>query len=131
MERHSKFESQNEKACAASLNSIGDALYAIGGKWKLRIIVALLHDKKRFNELQRTIPGISSKVLASELKDLELNGFLNRNVFAETPVVIEYELTDYALTLHPVLKVLGEWGTKHRKKIRQAMKEEYEAANRH
>ena len=89
MERHSKFESQNEKACAASLNSIGDALYAIGGKWKLRIIVALLHDKKRFNELQRTIPGISSKVLASELKDLELNGFLNRNVFAETPVVID------------------------------------------
>lgn len=127
MEKNRSFECQNDKACSARLNAIGDALYAIGGKWKLRLIVALIHGKKRFNELQRTIPGISSKMLASELKELELNGFVNRNVFDQTPVAIEYELTDYALTLQPVLDALNEWGTKHRKKIRQAMKEEYEA----
>ena len=116
----------NEQTCNAHLAAIGDALYAIGGKWKLRIIVALIHGRSRFNELQRTIKGISSKVLASELKDLELNGFVTRNVYAESPVVIEYELTDYALSLQPVLNSLGDWGAKHRKKIRQAMKEEFD-----
>jgi DNA-binding HxlR family transcriptional regulator len=129
MEKSKKFkELENEQACTARLGAIGDALYAIGGKWKLRIIVALIHGKRRFNELQRTIDGISSKVLASELKELELNGFVKRNVFAETPVVIEYELTDYALTLQEVLDALNEWGTMHRRKIRQRMKEEYEAS---
>ena len=127
MEKNKKFEYQNEKACSASLGAIGDALYAIGGKWKLRIVVALIHGKKRFNELQRTIPGISSKMLASELKELELNGFVDRNVYSETPVVIQYQLTDYALTLQPVLDALNEWGTKHRRKIRQAMKDAFEA----
>ena len=111
------------KACIARLASIGDALYAIGGKWKLRIIVVLQERKSRFNELQRTITGISSKVLASELKELELNGFVKRHVLPQTPVVIEYELTEYAKTLQPILESLSEWGVKHRQKIRQEMKE--------
>ncbi len=117
-----------EHECRLQLNAIGDALYAIGGKWKLRIIIALIHGKRRFNELQRTIEGISSKMLASELKELELNGFVKRRVFTETPIVIEYELTTYALTVQPVLKSLSEWGSLHRRRIRQQMKKEYEAA---
>ena len=126
-----KFELQdNEPQCRAQLSAIGDALYAIGGKWKLRVIIALMHGRSRFNELQRTIEGISSKVLASELKDLELNGFIKRRVYAETPIVIEYELTDYALTVQPVLGALAEWGSMHRKKIRQRMKQEYEASRK-
>lgn len=125
-----KPEFENEVQCQAQLSAIGDALYAIGGKWKLRIIIALMHDKKRFNELQRTIEGISSKVLASELKDLELNGFIKRRVYTQTPIVIEYEMTDYALTVHPVLKALAEWGGMHRRKIRQRMKQEYEASRK-
>lgn len=88
------------------------------------VIVALREGVSRFNELQRTITGISSKVLASELKQLELNGFVKRNIIAQTPVVIEYKLTDYALTLKEVLDALSEWGTKHRTKIRQGMKED-------
>ena len=116
----------NESDCQAQLSSIGDALYVIGGKWKLRVIIALMHGRSRFNELQRTIEGISSKVLASELKDLELNGFIRRRVYTETPVVIEYELTDYALTVRPVLTALAEWGAMHRRKIRQRMKQEFE-----
>lgn len=120
----------NELDCQAQLGAIGDALYAIGGKWKLRIIIALLHGKSRFNELQRTIEGISSKVLASELKDLELNGFVKRRVYTETPIVIEYEVTEYALTVRPVLKALAEWGGMHRRKIRQRMKQEFEASRK-
>ena len=117
---------EDESGCQAQLKAIGDALYVIGGKWKLRIVIALMHGKSRFNELQRTIDGISSKVLASELKELELNGFVKRRVYTQTPVVIEYELTDYALTVRPVLNVLADWGSMHRRKIRQAMKQEFE-----
>ncbi len=105
------------KECTRSLAAVGDALYAIGGKWKLRIIIALRDGNKRFNELQRTITGISAKVLSNELKDMEMNGFVKRNVFTQTPVIIEYELTPYSDTLGDVLHALREWGTMHRDKI--------------
>jgi DNA-binding HxlR family transcriptional regulator len=110
-----------EQQCKASLNSIADALYAIGGKWKLRIIVALLDGNKRFNEMQRLIEGISAKVLSNELKELELNGFIRRNVFTGTPVVVEYELTAYAETLQVVLQELSQWGAMHKEQIRKSM----------
>lgn len=107
--------------CKATLHSIADALYTIGGKWKLRIIVALKEGNMRFNDLQRLVDGISAKVLSNELKDLELNGFVKRVVYTGTPVVVEYELTDYSDTLQDVLKSLSEWGAKHREKIRQEL----------
>src|SRR5438105_3821473 len=111
----------NTIQCKARLVAMADALYAIGGKWKLRIIVALLDGDKRFNEMQRLIDGISAKMLSNELKDLELNGFVKRNVFTGTPVVVEYGLTDYSSTLQPVLQALSEWGSKHREKIKNEM----------
>lgn len=120
-------EEHNPSQCKSQLSAIGDALYSIGGKWKLPIIVALMHGTRRFNELQRTIGEISPKMLASELKELELNGFVKRQVYAETPILIEYELTDYAMTLDPVLKELAIWGEMHRRKIRQRMKQDFEA----
>jgi DNA-binding HxlR family transcriptional regulator len=72
----------------------------------------LTEGNRRFNEMQRLIDGISAKVLSTELKDLELNGFVRRNVFTGTPVVVEYELTEYAETLGGVLQALSEWGSK-------------------
>ena len=117
-----KEDRPSEAQCKATLNSVADALYVIGGKWKLRIIVALKDGTKRFNEMQRLIDGISAKVLSTELKDLELNGFIRRNVFTGTPVVVEYELTDYANTLGDVLQTLSEWGAMHREKVRKSMK---------
>jgi len=113
---------QSEEQCKANLKSIGDALYAIGGKWKLRIIVALNSGNKRFNELQRLVAGISAKVLSAELKELELNGFVRRNIFTSTPVIVEYELTEYATTLSSVLQTLGEWGTMHRETVKKSLK---------
>ena len=114
-------EVQSEAQCKATLNSVADALYVIGGKWKLRIIVALTEGNRRFNEIQRLIEGISAKVLSTELKDLELNGFVHRNVFAGTPVVVEYELTEYAETLGGVLQALSEWGAKHKEMVKKSM----------
>jgi len=107
----------SSKECTGALMNLGDALYVIGGKWKLRVIIALRGNTSRFNELQRTIPGISAKVLSNELKDLELNGFVRRNVFTGTPVVVEYELTEYSNTLGTVLQSLSDWGAMHRAKI--------------
>jgi DNA-binding HxlR family transcriptional regulator len=106
-------------ACTASLTNLSDALYVIGGKWKLRVIIALQGEAKRFNELQRTIPGISARVLSNELKELELNGFVKRNVFTDAAVVIDYQLTGYSNTLEPVLAALCEWGALHRAKIKK------------
>lgn len=109
--------------CKGKLNAIGDALYVIGGKWKLRIILALSEGHKRFNEIQRAIEGISARVLSNELKELELNGFITRTVYNQTPVVVEYELTDYADSLGDVLQALTDWGTMHRKRIRKSMQQ--------
>ncbi|MDB5151871.1 MAG: ytcD 1 [Mucilaginibacter sp.] len=110
---HSKSE------CSSALTSVGDALYAIGGKWKLRVIIALREGNKRFNELQRAITGISARVLSHELKELEMNGFVKRNVYTQIPVIVEYELTEYSDTLKDVLQALREWGAMHRDKIRR------------
>lgn len=107
------------KECKTALGAVGDALYVIGGKWKLPIIVALREDGgQRFNELQRAVKGISARVLSNELKQLEMNGFVKRNVYTQSPVVVEYELTDYSDTLGEVLTALHHWGSMHRDKIR-------------
>jgi DNA-binding HxlR family transcriptional regulator len=111
--------SPTSEACTNRLTSIGDALYVIGGKWKLRVIVALLEGSKRFNEIQRSIDGISARVLSSELKELELNGFVTRIVHTGTPVVVEYQITEYADTLSGVLNSLSSWGAMHRDKLRR------------
>lgn len=105
--------------CQSHLSSVDDALYVIGGKWKLRVIVALRENGSiRFNELQRTLKGISARVLSNELKELELNGFVKRTVHAnQFPVVVEYHPTEYCNTLSDVIWALSEWGKTHKKKI--------------
>jgi DNA-binding HxlR family transcriptional regulator len=109
-----------KEVCTVKLNAISDALYVIGGKWKLQVILCLREGgAKRFNEIQRTVTGISARVLSNELKELELNGFLKRTVHTQTPVIVEYELTDYANTLGDVLHSLSAWGAMHRDKIRK------------
>ncbi|MDN5289559.1 MAG: ytcD 1 [Mucilaginibacter sp.] len=105
--------------CRSSLTAVGDALYVIGGKWKLKVIIALSEGCTRFNEIQRAVEGISARVLSNELKELELNGFVKREVHTEIPVVVEYTLTDYCDTLGDVLEALAAWGHMHRDKIRQ------------
>ena len=115
--------SQDGKKCTAALVAIDDTLYVIGGKWKLKIIMALRDDgHMRFNELQRTITGISARVLSNELKDLEMNGFIKRKIYTTTPIMVEYQLTGYSDTLNGVLRSLVEWGTNHRNKIKSEAK---------
>jgi len=116
------------RECMNHLDAVSDALYAIGGKWKLRIIVSMTDGSKRFNEMQRIITGISARVLSNELKDMELNGFVKRTVTSEHPAVVVYELTPYSATLTQVIQSLAEWGASHKEKI---MRDAAEAATLH
>jgi DNA-binding HxlR family transcriptional regulator len=110
--------------CAGSLKNVLDALYVLNGKWKLALILSIMHSSKRFNEIQHEITGISAKVLAKELKDLELNGFIKRNIYPTTPVSIIYEATSYSRTLKNVLAELSTWGEQHREKVKQSMRKQ-------
>ena len=123
METSSTRLGANKVACESHLDAVGDALYVLGGKWKLRIIIALSDGAKRFNDLQRTVEGISARVLSNELKDLEMNGFIKRNIYDSTPVAVEYERTPYSDTLHEVVAALSKWGAMHRLNIMQQAKE--------
>src|SRR5687768_15363601 len=107
----------SKETCTRHMTAVKDALYAVNGKWKLPIILALSGGPLRFKELQRAVEGITSKILSKELKELELNEFVSRKVYPTSPVTVEYKLTRYSDTLENVLLALGEWGMKHRERI--------------
>jgi len=115
-----KVEANKEftQECNTILTAVSDALYVIGGKWKLMIIIAMARGNNRFSELQRQVTGISARVLSSELKDLELNGFIIKKVSVGYPVMIEYELLPYSQTLEELVGAMTRWGIQHREKIR-------------
>lgn len=106
--------------CTASLRAVDDAIYVIGGKWRLKIIISLKEGSKRFNELQKSIKGISAKVLSNELKHLEQNGLVIRSIDQDKSSV-EYQLTEYHHSLHEVLNSLTSWGLMHRSRIMNVM----------
>ncbi|MDI2127854.1 winged helix-turn-helix transcriptional regulator [Yinghuangia seranimata] len=90
------------------------AMGVVGGKWKVMVIWALTaRPGIRFGELQREIPGITVKVLASHLKELEEDGIVRRVAYAEVPPRVEYFLTDAGIRLNAALAPLGAWGTEH------------------
>lgn len=103
--------------CSKKLQPVKDALYILSGKWKLQIIIALKFNNQRFKELQREVTGITAKMLSKELKELEQNELVTRTVYDTIPVTVEYELTEYSKTLDPIIMTLGDWGTKHRKRL--------------
>lgn len=106
-----------------ALAPVQDALYVLNGKWKLPVIIALREGNKRFSDIQKQVVGIAAKVLSHELKELELNGFVERVVYNTTPVTVEYIVTEYTDTLDDVIMALRDWGLMHRNRIRAQMKE--------
>lgn len=103
--------------CVKMLLPVKDALEILSGKWKLQIILSLSFGKKRFKQIQREIPGLTPKMLSKELKDLEANQLVDRQVYDTLPVSVEYELTTYGKTLKPLIGELHKWGEKHRKRV--------------
>jgi DNA-binding HxlR family transcriptional regulator len=86
----------------------------IEGRWKLQILSKLEDKKFRFSELKKEFSFITERMLTLQLRALERDGLVKRTVYAEVPPRVEYELTDRALELSPILKQLSEWGGKHR-----------------
>lgn len=113
-------EERSQSECAKMLMPVHDALYVLSGKWKLPIIIALGHGHKRFKELQRQVAGITPRMLSKELKELEMNELVKRTVYDTTPVTVEYEMTEYSMSLDKVIIALRDWGVQHRKKITEA-----------
>lgn len=86
------------------------AMSIIGGKWK-PIILNVIGDRAiRFGKLNQLIPAISNKVLANELKELEIFGLIKRKEYKELPPRVEYELTSAGVSLMPILHEMAKWG---------------------
>jgi DNA-binding HxlR family transcriptional regulator len=104
-----------EQTCATGVAGIRDALYVLGGKWRLPLIFALFDGPMRFKDIQRSLGEITPKILSRELKDLELNEFVVRNVHSNSSIT--YQLTPYSLSLYNVTHELKTWGIQHRQRI--------------
>lgn len=89
-------------------------LTLIGDKWKVLIQRDLRGGTKRFGELRRSLSGISQKVLTSNLRDMESNGLISREVFPEVPPRVEYALTDLGESMTPILDAMASWGEEYK-----------------
>lgn len=89
-------------------------LQIIGGRWKASILSWLISGKMRYNELRRSIPDVSERILVLQLRELEKDGVIKRIVHPEVPPRVEYELTSLGKSMRPILKVLSEWGETYR-----------------
>ena len=95
---------------------VATAVYLIGNKWKPLIIRDLMNGTQRFKYLQYGIKGISAKVLTENLKQLEEDGLVKREVFAEVPLRVEYSLTALGEQMRPIITALADWGKEYKRK---------------
>ena len=94
--------------------TISASLEILVGKWKPIILFHLAtNNKLRFSELHRLIPGITKKMLTAQLRELEYNKIVHREVYAIVPPRVEYSITEYGKTLGPLLLEMKKWGEKH------------------
>jgi DNA-binding HxlR family transcriptional regulator len=88
-------------------------LAVIGGRWKVLVLQQLLTKVQRFNELRRALGGITHKTLTQQLREMEADGIIHRQVFAQIPPKVEYSLTPLGKTLKPVLMAMHVWAERH------------------
>ena len=93
---------------------VATTVQLIGSKWKLLILRNLLVRPWRFNELKKSLNGISQKVLTDALRALEADGIVVRTVFPDVPPRVEYSLSETGETLRPVLKSMESWGLSYK-----------------
>ncbi|MFB6729448.1 winged helix-turn-helix transcriptional regulator [Bacillus mobilis] len=89
----------------------------IGGKWKGVILYHLLGGTKRFNELKRLKPNITQRMLTLQLRELEADGIIHREVYREVPPKVEYSLTELGESLRPMILLMMEWATHNMEKV--------------
>ena len=89
-------------------------LSVIGGRWKPAILFTLLKGRMRYNELRKSIDGVSERMLVAQLRELETDGLVSRIIYPEVPPRVEYELTEMGRDTAPMLRQMSAWGNRHR-----------------
>ena len=105
------------------------AVYFLGGKWKIRILFSLLQSKKiRFGEFKKALKTITQQMLSKQLKELEADGIVNRKVIQIMPPNVEYSLTEFGLSVMPILKSFSEWNNKNTRTISVKLNKNFEVS---
>ena len=107
----------NEKTKELPACPVETTLTLIGDKWKVLILRDLMPGPKRFGELKKSIGTVSQKVLTAQLRDMEANGLVHREVYAEVPPRVEYSLTELGQSLKPILDVMWTWGEDYKNNV--------------
>ncbi|MEH7563106.1 winged helix-turn-helix transcriptional regulator [Priestia megaterium] len=92
-------------------------LDVIGGKWKGIILYHLIDGKKRFNEFRKLYPAITQRMLTLQLRELEKDGIVHREIYKEIPPKVEYSLTEFGRSLQPIILLMKDWGETHKNRI--------------
>lgn len=102
------------------VQALQDTIYVLGGKWKLPIINSLCNGNSRFREIERSIPGITTRMLSRELKDMEANQLIKRTVDPDIPSMITYSPTGYCHSFGDIILEMIKWGKAHRELIKSS-----------
>jgi DNA-binding HxlR family transcriptional regulator len=103
------------------------AVYFLGGKWKIRILFSLLQRKKmRFGECKKALKTITQQMLSKQLKELEADGIVNRKVIQIMPPNVEYSLTEFGLSVMPILRSFSEWNKRNTRTISLKLNKNFE-----
>jgi DNA-binding HxlR family transcriptional regulator len=103
------------------------AIYFLGGKWKIRILFTLYNNKKvRFNVLKKGLKTITQQMLSKQLKELETDGIVNRKVYQVVPPKVEYSLTEFGLSVIPILKSFSDWNKRNTRTISLRLNKNFE-----
>lgn len=106
--------------CQVRMQAISDAMSILSGKWKFHILGTLIEGNTLgFMDLLREIDGIGTKMLARELKDLELNNLIHKTVLPTKPITVSYSISANGKTLLPLINELANWGIAYRKALKE------------
>ena len=106
----------SETKAALPACPVETTLTLIGDKWKVLILRDLMPGTKRFGELKKSVGSVSQKVLTAQLRVMEANGLVHREVYAEVPPRVEYSLTELGRSLKPILDSMWVWGEDYKRK---------------
>lgn len=114
-----------KEVCEPNFQALQDTLDVIGSKWRVQILASIcVGGNNRFREIERSIPGLTTRMLLRELKIMESLGLIVRNVYPSTPVLVEYKETELCNSLIPIFDSMLEWGEKYGANSKQQKKED-------